>query len=125
MCQARPVAATPAMAETELYYRHHVFCCANQRPPGHARGCCQEKNAESLRNYLKRRAKEAGLNDIRVNHAGCLDRCEHGPVIVVYTEGVWYRPQTEADMDEILTEHLQHGRLVERLLLPGRNVAEK
>lgn len=113
------------MAETELYYRHHIFCCGNQRPAGHPRGCCQDKDAETLRNYLKRRAKDAGLHDIRVNGAGCLDRCELGPVIVIYPQGIWYRPQTEADMDEILSEHLQQGRPVTRLMLPPRSAAEK
>ena len=47
--------------------------------------------------------------------AGCLDRCEEGPVIVVYPEAVWYHYETEADVDEIVKEHLQAGRVVERL----------
>lgn len=107
------------------YFRAHIFCCTNQRPPGHKSGCCFDKRAEPLRNYMKRRAKELGLDDVRVNNAGCLDRCTEGPVLVIYPEGVWYRPSTEADIDEILTEHLQHNRPVERLLLPShRTVAE-
>ena len=52
---------------------------------------------------------------MRVNNAGCLDRCEEGPVIVVYQEEVWYHYETEADVDEIVKEHLQAGRVVERL----------
>ena len=52
---------------------------------------------------------------MRVNNAGCLDRCEEGPVMVVYPEEVWYHYQNEADVDEIISEHLQGGRVVERL----------
>jgi (2Fe-2S) ferredoxin len=50
-----------------------------------------------------------------VNQAGCLDRCEEGPCVVVYPEAVWYSYVDRADIDEIIEEHLQHGRVVERL----------
>ncbi len=102
---------------TDLYFRTHIFCCTNQRPPGHKRGCCADKGAEKLRNYMKSRAKELGLKGIRVNGAGCLDRCELGPCIVLYPEGVWYSPKTEADIDEILDVHVRRGGRVERLML--------
>ena len=54
-------------------------------------------------------------NRIRINSAGCMDRCDEGPVIVVYPEGTWYTYVDEQDLDEIITEHLQNGRVVERL----------
>ncbi|WP_119460547.1 (2Fe-2S) ferredoxin domain-containing protein [Rhodospirillaceae bacterium SYSU D60014] len=100
-----------------LYYQAHVFCCTNERPAGHPRGCCRGKGAERLRNYMKARAKELGLKDVRINTAGCLDRCELGPTMVIYPEGVWYSYSTPADIDEILQTHLMEGRRVERLLL--------
>jgi (2Fe-2S) ferredoxin len=103
--------------DPSLYYRAHVFCCTNQRPPGHERGCCFDKSAEKLRNYMKRRAKDIGLQDVRINGSGCLDRCELGPCIVIYPEGVWYSPKTEADCDEIIEKHLKQGQRVERLML--------
>jgi (2Fe-2S) ferredoxin len=68
----------------------------------------------------KQRVKELGLSGpgkVRVNQAGCLDRCEEGPVIVVYPEEVWYTYVDRADVDEIIEEHLRHGRIVERLRL--------
>jgi (2Fe-2S) ferredoxin len=98
-----------------LFFRCHVFCCMNERPPGHERGCCKEKGAIRLRNYLKARAKELGLEGVRINQSGCLDRCERGPVIVVYPEAVWYTYVDKDDIDEIIREHLKHGRIVERL----------
>jgi (2Fe-2S) ferredoxin len=102
------------------YFERHVFVCANERPEGHPRGCCKNKGAAELRDYMKARAKEAGLARVRVNMAGCLDRCEHGPSLVVYPEGVWYSPKTKADIDEIVETHLKAGGRVERLLMPAR-----
>jgi (2Fe-2S) ferredoxin len=99
------------------YYRSHIFCCTNERAAGHPRGCCREKNSPALRDYMKARAKELGLKGVRVNMAGCLDRCELGPVMVIYPQGVWYNYQSEDDIDEILKTHVVDGGQVERLKL--------
>jgi len=101
-----------------MQFRFHVFCCTNRREPGHKRGCCAEKGADELRDYMKTRAKELGIAKTRINGAGCLDRCELGPCMVIYPEGVWYSPKSKSDIDEIISEHLQNGRIVERLRLP-------
>ena len=100
-----------------LFYRAHVFCCINERPAGHPRGCCKAKGSERLRNYMKARAKELGLEDVRINASGCLDRCERGPSVVVYPEGVWYSVHTPEDVDEILKVHLIEGGRVQRLMM--------
>ena len=100
------------------YYRHHIFFCCNQREAGKA--CCNNHGAQEMRDYAKQRVKEldlAGPGRVRVNQAGCLDRCEEGPVIVVYPEEVWYTYVDRQDVDEIIEEHLRHGRIVERLRL--------
>lgn len=99
------------------FFRHHIFCCTNRRAPGHTRGCCAEKDAEGLRDYMKARVKELGIEQTRVNNAGCLDRCELGPCIVIYPEGIWYSCKTKEDVDEVIREHLQNGRVVERLAI--------
>jgi (2Fe-2S) ferredoxin len=101
------------------FYRQHIFCCNNRRDLGHKRGCCAEKGADELHAYMKERVKELGLPKTRVNKAGCLDRCELGPTMVIYPEGIWYSCKTKADVDEVISEHLQHGRVVERLKLPA------
>ena len=105
------------------YYKAHVFCCTNERPPGHERGCCKEKGAEKLRNYMKSRVKELGLEGVRINNAGCLDRCELGPALVIYPEGVWYTYATTADVEEIIERHLRKGERVQRLLLTDEQKA--
>ena len=99
------------------YYEAHVFCCTNRRPAGHPRGSCADKGSEDLRDYMKDRAKQLGLKKVRINASGCLDRCELGPTVVIYPEGVWYSAPTRDDIDEILQKHLIDGGRVERLML--------
>ncbi len=99
------------------FYRAHVFCCTNERPDGHPRGCCKDKDSEALRNYMKARAKALGLEGVRINIAGCLDRCELGPTMVIYPEGVWYHYRSTDDIDEILQTHVIEGGRVTRLQL--------
>ncbi len=102
---------------TSPYYRLHVFCCTNQRPETNPRGSCAARGSVNLRDYMKVRAKELELFDTRVNSAGCLDRCELGPAVVVYPDGIWYRMENTDDVDTILEQHLRDGRPVERLML--------
>ena len=71
-----------------------------------------------MRDYAKSRIKELGLagkDCVRINQAGCLDRCEEGPVLVVYPDGVWYTYVDQEDVDEIIDKHLVNGVIVERL----------
>ncbi|MGD7035174.1 (2Fe-2S) ferredoxin domain-containing protein [Methylotuvimicrobium buryatense] len=98
------------------YYKHHVFFCTNQRENGAA--CCQDHDAQFFRDYAKtqlKKLKMSGSGKCRINNAGCLDRCKEGPVMVVYPDAIWYRYENQADIDEIIEEHLQNGRVVERL----------
>ena len=102
-----------------LFYRKHVFVCTNQRPADDPRGSCWAKGAVGLRNYMKDRAKELGLSDVRINAAGCLDRCECGPSVVIYPEGVWYTVRTKEDVDEVLRRAVMADERVERLVMPA------
>ena len=98
------------------YYEHHVFLCCNQRKNGEA--CCNDHGAHDLRDYAKGKVKTlgmAGQGKIRINQAGCLDRCELGPVMVVYPGEVWYTYVDKSDIDEIVEEHLKNGKVVDRL----------
>lgn len=106
-----------------LFFQRHVFCCTNVRPEGHERGCCAGKEAVVLRDYMKQRARELGIGRLRINASGCLDRCELGPTMVIYPEGVWYGYATKADIDEILQTHVVDGGRVERLRLGLRDKA--
>ena len=101
------------------YYKHHVFFCLNERPNGEA--SCAQHGPQASFDRCKSRVKAAGLagpGGVRINKAGCLDRCAGGPVAVVYPEGTWYTFVDADDIDEIVDRHLQRGEVVERLLLP-------
>ncbi len=102
-----------------LRYTAHIFVCANRRPEGHPKGCCAEKGSEELRHYMKQRAREMGLRGVRVNSAGCLARCECGPSVVIYPEGVWYTVRTREDADAILERHVRDGGRVPELMMPA------
>ena len=100
------------------FFEAHLFVCCNRRPDGHQRGSCAARGSERLRDYMKARAKEFGIKNVRVNSSACLDRCELGPCVVIYPEGVWYRIDSTSDVDSILARHVVEGGRVEGLMLP-------
>jgi Ferredoxin len=98
------------------YFKHHVFFCCNQRADGES--CCNDLGATEAQTYAKDRIaqlKLKGEGKIRINKAGCMSRCDDGPVLVVYPEAVWYRYANKDDIEEIIQEHLVQGRIVEKL----------
>ena len=102
------------------YYERHIFFCLNQRSNGEA--CCADHHAQQAFDRCKSQVQSAGLagpGKVRVNKAGCLDRCAAGPVLVVYPEAVWYSYVDDSDIDEIVESHLKNGQVVERLLVPA------
>ena len=105
--------------EEKSYFEKHIFFCLNQRDNGQS--CCADHDAQAAFEHCKIAVKNAGLSGagmVRVNKAGCLDRCAAGPVAVVYPEAVWYSYVDKADIDEIIELHLKNGQVVERLLVP-------
>jgi len=103
--------------DNKLVYDIHVFCCINEREPSHPRGSCAARGSVNLHKYMKIRSKQLKIERIRVNKAGCLERCELGPVLVIYPQATWYRFDTERDIDDILERHIIGGQTVDRLLL--------
>lgn len=100
-------------------FERHVFICTNQRDASAPRGSCTHDGKGELHGLFKEKMAAAGLkNSVRANKAGCLEQCEHGPVVVVYPEQVWYGFVQPADVEEIVREHLVGGHPVERLVLP-------
>ena len=105
-------------------FEKHVFVCTTGE-------WCAAIDGDGLGVHarLKKLAAQAGLKGrVRVNHAGCLDQCGHGPMMVVYPEDVWYSGVQVADAEQIVTEHLVGGKVVERLRYvapPGANKIER
>lgn len=106
---------------TTSYYERHIFFCLNERKNNEE--CCTQHSAREGFDRCKMQIKAAGLagpGKVRVNKAGCLDRCAAGPVAVVYPEAVRYTYLDDQDIDEIVESHLKNGRVVERLLIPDK-----
>lgn len=107
------------MAHNNSYYERHIFFCLNQRDNG--QDCCAQHQAQEAFDRCKSQVKALGLagaGKVRVNKAGCLDRCAGGPIAVVYPEAVWYSYVDASDIDEIVTSHLRDGVVVQRLQTP-------
>ena len=101
-------------------FEKHVFVCTTGKT------CPEDPDALVIHARLKELVKSSGLEvSIRINNAGCLDQCGHGPMVVVYPENVWYCGVKAADAEAIFREHLVCGRPVERLVYhaaqPGAN----
>ena len=97
-------------------FERHVFVCHNTRHEGAPRPSCTSNGTSDLHARLQQLAKAAGLGGkVRINKSGCLDQCEHGPMVVVYPEAVWYGNVRPEDAAAIVEEHLVGGRPVERL----------
>ncbi len=113
-----PAPGTPDSTPAS-YFKRHIFFCLNERPNGDA--CCAQHDALAAFERCKSQVKAAGLagpGQVRVNKAGCLDRCAAGPVAVVYPEAVWYSYVDSSDIDEIVESHLKNGQVVQRLVTP-------
>ncbi len=114
------VAQLPVLDEGAGPFERHVFVCV-------AGKTCPDQGGIEVHAQLKALAKEwCGKVRVRVNKAGCLAQCGHGPIVTVYPENVWYAGVEVGDVPELVERHLVEGRPVERLLMrghrPGPNV---
>ncbi len=117
-CRSEGCHTIPLAEVDQLYYQMHMFMCVNHRE--NARSCAGS-NSVSLHEYMKKKARKAGLDPLRtlrIDKSGCMGRCEHGPTAVIYPQAVWYHYETCEDLNKILNEHLLNGRIVERLRIP-------
>ncbi len=90
-------------------YRSHVLVCGGTG--------CASSNSGAILDAFKNEVKAKGLADeVAVVQTGCHGLCALGPIVVVYPEAVFYSQVKVEDVDEIVSEHLLKGRVVERLV---------
>lgn len=100
--------------ELPQLYKRHIFACHTERPPMHPRGSCGANGAAPLWKRLGEHIEREGLSgEVGFTASGCLGFCSAGPLMVIYPEGVWYRPQSEADIDMIFERHVKADMLSE------------
>jgi (2Fe-2S) ferredoxin len=99
-------------------YRYHVFVCSEGKQ-------CRRDGSEDVLAVLKKCVKHSPVaREVRVNRAGCMNQCGHGPMVVVYPDDVWYAGVDERGARRIAAEHLMGGQAVERyryIAPPGDN----
>lgn len=89
--------------------RAHVLVCAG--------AACVSSGCREIRDAVVNAVLEKGLqNEVKIVETGCIGSCDLGPLALIYPEGVLYQKLTPADAEEIVSEHLLKGRIVERLL---------
>jgi len=96
----------------------HVFVCVQNRPLGHPRPSCGQKNCADVAEEFFWHLQQSQLFDkVQVTTTGCLGPCSEGPSVLVYPEGVMYGKVQKADVADIFEQHLQNDKPVERLLM--------
>lgn len=98
--------------------KHHIFVCSSSRVNGEPKGFCHSKAAvEIIGNFLEEiRDRDLGA-EVFVSNTGCFSLCEKGPIVVVYPDNVWYGAVTPDDVEEIMDEHIEGGKIVKRLAI--------
>ncbi|MEG0145393.1 MAG: NAD(P)H-dependent oxidoreductase subunit E, partial [Clostridia bacterium] len=93
-------------------FRSQVLICGGT-------GCTSSGSGALLKRFEELVEQNHLEKEVKLVHTGCFGLCEAGPVVIIYPEGAFYSRITEKDVDEIVSEHLLKGRIVQRLLYHG------
>ncbi|WP_036283085.1 ferredoxin [Methylocystis sp. ATCC 49242] len=85
-------------------FRRHFFVCTNKRE---GRPACEDHGAKEALAIAKAAVNALPAADregVRVSAAGCLGRCQHGPVAVAYPAGKWISYASAEELARFVTE---------------------
>jgi NADP-reducing hydrogenase subunit HndC len=106
---------------TQAPVRRHVFVCNGKS--------CSAVGSADVKAEFERILEEKGLRqgkvskgrnpmgEIVLTDCGSVGFCSIGPAVLVYPEGVWYAQVQPEDVRSIVEDHLEGGKVVERLAL--------
>ena len=98
---------------------HHIVVCTNTRPPGHPKGSCGERGAQPVVMKFSEEMEKRGLfGKVVLSGSTCVGMCSSGTIVIVYPDAVWYQGVKPENVNEILDQHIQNGKPVERLVIP-------
>ena len=91
---------------------------------------CLSSNSMEIKAKFEKLIEENNMQDkVSVNIVGCFGFCSQGPFVKIYPEDTLYRLVKEKDVEEIFSEDIMEGRIVQRLLyvepLTGEKVAKQ
>ena len=99
--------------------KRYVMVCINERTFDHPKGSFAQCNSVEIRAKLKEELEKQNLKGkARILGTTCMDVCEHGAVLCVMPDNIWYGGVQAKDVKEIVGEHLINGKVVERLQIP-------
>jgi len=98
--------------------KYHILVCTSSRVNGTQKGFCHTKASVGIINNFMEEIEDRGLGgEVMVSSTGCLALCEKGPVVVIHPDNIWYGGVTPDDVEEIMNEHIEGGKVLRRLEL--------
>ena len=91
-----------------MAYQSYVLICGGT-------ACCSGGGDKIAEEFKKQLAEQNLDETVQVVTTGCLGFCEQGPIVKILPQGTFYVQVKDADVKEIVAEHLVKGRVVQRL----------
>jgi (2Fe-2S) ferredoxin len=92
---------------------HHIFVCTSSRVNGQQKGYCHSKDGVAIVAAFLEEIDQRNLGgEVVVSNTGCFGLCTQGPIVVIYPENVWYGAVSPDDVEEIMEQHIEGGKVV-------------
>ncbi|MEN6449715.1 MAG: hypothetical protein ABFC96_04410, partial [Thermoguttaceae bacterium] len=122
--QGRPILTHVLDGPIEKIAPRELLVCGSVR--------CGWKGPKPFATALAEKLQAAGLgpDQVRITQASCFGACDTGEIgrfshLLVRPDKILYRIKDEAELDEMVREHLVGGQPVERLEVSGKTIGRK